>query len=111
MICVQKSSPTEFLFDVRSWVLRLLITTTVAWSALWISLAFISPISRRACNLPYILWTLAFNLQVRMRVLFMSVLVDLSLLMITCTSHPLSGVRCANGARARTAQMGPASER
>mmetsp|Transcript_20504 Transcript_20504/g.61726 ORF Transcript_20504/g.61726 Transcript_20504/m.61726 type:complete len:489 (+) Transcript_20504:152-1618(+) len=52
------------LRPVASWVLRLLITTTVAWSALWISLAFISPISRRACNLPYILWTLAFNLQV-----------------------------------------------
>lgn len=38
--------------------------TILAWAALTFAVAFIAPISRQACNLPYVIWMLAFNLQV-----------------------------------------------
>ncbi len=49
----------------RRWLLQLFAWTAAAWVAVWATLAFVSPVSRRACNLAYITWTLAFNLQAR----------------------------------------------
>lgn len=46
------------------WLLKLFAATAVLWAALWAVSAGVQPVSRRACNASYILWMLAFNLQV-----------------------------------------------
>jgi glucosaminylphosphatidylinositol acyltransferase len=38
--------------------------TAALWATMWAVALWVQPVSRRACNAAYILWVLAFNLQV-----------------------------------------------
>lgn len=44
--------------------MKLFAATAVLWAAMWAVSTRVQPVSRRACNAAYILWMLAFNLQV-----------------------------------------------
>lgn len=41
--------------------------TLLLWGQMWAVASWVQPVSRRACNAAYILWMLAFNMQVGAR--------------------------------------------
>jgi glucosaminylphosphatidylinositol acyltransferase len=46
------------------WLIKLVAATAALWAMVWAAAHWVQPVSRRACNATYILWMLAFNLQV-----------------------------------------------
>jgi GWT1 len=65
--CEASSTLQNEQWCVGRWILGLVALTLLLWGQMWAVAAWVQPVSRRACNAAYILWMLAFNMQVGAR--------------------------------------------
>lgn len=58
-MCSAHSTPA--CRDVWLWLRKLVVITGLLWAALFGALQWVQPTSRRACNMPYVMLSLALN--------------------------------------------------
>ena len=51
----------DFCRHTLAWLTQLLMISLLLWISLFLSLNWVQPVSRRACNMSYVLWALALN--------------------------------------------------